>query len=172
MYACREIADVQHDLRKGKPVSVGAVRLLCFAWTLRSYGTTKRESILVTAAYRSTVQINVENLLASSLKSSGPDLWHTDLDASAGLVLSRVVPAPSPHHLQCCFPISHHLWLRPVSCVATSSTLQKYFICWISELVGGRDIVRSDATEVVGMCSWEKTEQDHPFPPLLAGRTN
>lgn len=31
MYACREIADVQHDLRKGKPVSVGAVRLLCFA---------------------------------------------------------------------------------------------------------------------------------------------
>lgn len=154
----------------GKPVPVGAVRLLCFAWALRSHGTME-ESLLVTAAYRSTVQINVENLPASSLKSSDPDSSHTDLDAPAGRVLSRVVPA-TPHHLQCCVPISHRLWLGPVSCVAATSTLQKYFICWISELVGSRDIVRSDATEVVGMCSWERIEQDHPFPLLLAGRTN
>ena len=111
------------------------------------------ESMLVIAAYMSTVKINIENLVASSVRSSDPDSWHPSLIhlqvlcwRTAPRCLSSPPPAMRSHQSS---PLTRVYQL----CGCKLNPAKKHFLCGISELMGRCDIVRPDATEVVGLCS-------------------
>lgn len=140
-----------------KPVPIGAVRLLCFALAPRPYVSMKTEpsvpqsqgTLLVTAAYRSIVKINIKNLLASSLRSRFVAylIWSTCRSLAERGSPTLPVLTTSSNVFPSVIAFDSGLsvvWLQAQPC-------KKNFFCWIGELVGSCDIVRSDATEIVGL---------------------